>query len=257
MATERASAGVSSIYFDGEHYDRRYADYQFDIPFWRELASRHGPRVLEVACGTGRVAIALAEDGADVVGVDVSPSMLHTASSKAKARDLSIRFVECDMRDMDLVESFGLVICPCSSLCHILSESDLELVFRRIANHLMPSGVFAFDVLNPRPDRIATFDASSRHRFSYEDPYGSGHVSVSGTQRFDHSSKVLIDDLIYSFGDGERLQHARRLSRLATNREIVAALNRVGLGVQSCFGDFECMPFTPHSNQQVFVCGLL
>ena len=86
-----------------------------DLPFYLDCARRFGGPILELGAGTGRVLIALAEAGYEIVGVEVSAAMLEAASAKiAKwpAAAARIRLVDADMKDFALQQTFSLVIIP-------------------------------------------------------------------------------------------------------------------------------------------------
>src|SRR5262245_28969077 len=88
--------------------------------FYLLEARRRGGAVLDLACGTGRFTIPLARSGLEVVGGDLSPSMLERARAKAAAASVGIDFVEMDMREFDLAgRRFGLVIIAANSLLHL------------------------------------------------------------------------------------------------------------------------------------------
>ena len=114
---------------------------------YRDLAYQIGGPILELACGTGRLTIPLARDGHDIVGLDASSAMLRSAKSKTDGLD--IMFVHSDMRNFDLGRRFPLIILSCNSLAHLTSNEDLKAGLDRVAKHLAPGGVFAFDVINP------------------------------------------------------------------------------------------------------------
>src|SRR2546422_852191 len=96
---------IDTIYQSGSHYDRL-----FDTgvpPFWLEQARRYGGPVLELGCGTGRLAIPLAQAGGAVTGIDRAPSMLSEARRKAEAAGVSVAWHEADMRAFDLGTRFA------------------------------------------------------------------------------------------------------------------------------------------------------
>src|SRR5919202_2393911 len=103
---------------------RLYDAFPFDadLSLYRELASETGGRVLEAACGTGRVLVPLALAGFSVVGLDVSAEMLSLARAKlAGAEDGArgrSRLVEADMRSFDLGEQFDLAVVAAKSFAH-------------------------------------------------------------------------------------------------------------------------------------------
>jgi len=86
-----------------------------DIPYWVEEAVSSGGPVLELGCGTGRVAIPVAQAGVRVVGLDNSSAMLKQARAKARKLNLSsnaLKFVRGEMQDFSLEERFALAIIP-------------------------------------------------------------------------------------------------------------------------------------------------
>jgi SAM-dependent methyltransferase len=82
------------LFRDPAIYESQYADAAqlTDIPFWIQLAKTLGPKVLELACGTGRITIPAFESGVDIDGLDFSEPMLKVARDRAKARSLPVNF---------------------------------------------------------------------------------------------------------------------------------------------------------------------
>ena len=80
---------VDHLYRDGKHYDLMLHGTQ-DLPFWTAQANRYGGPVLELACGTGRIAIPLAKEGFAVTGIDLSRAMLAEARDKAARESVSV-----------------------------------------------------------------------------------------------------------------------------------------------------------------------
>lgn len=118
-----------------ELYDISVPDWDGEIDFYRELArevNARGGSVLEVACGTGRVAIRLAQDGVKITGTDLSEEMLEIARSKSK----DVRWVQGDMRTLDLGQTFGLIIIPGHSFQHMLTPEDQVMALETFKRHL-------------------------------------------------------------------------------------------------------------------------
>src|SRR5690348_9160382 len=94
-------------------YDLEYGDYTADIDMYRQFAAWCAPaghdsaRVLELACGTGRVLLALAEDGHDCTGIDASAAMLEIARRHAAERGVEVRFVQGRIEDAAAVPDPG------------------------------------------------------------------------------------------------------------------------------------------------------
>jgi ubiquinone/menaquinone biosynthesis C-methylase UbiE len=125
-----------------ELYDLTVPDWDGEINFYRELAREvkgKGQSILEVGCGTGRVAVQLAEDGARVVGMDLDNDMLDVARSKSAG----IRWEQGDMRTLDLGETFGLIILPGDGFQFMCTPEDQVKALETFKRHLEPGGVLA------------------------------------------------------------------------------------------------------------------
>jgi ubiquinone/menaquinone biosynthesis C-methylase UbiE len=134
--------------FYTQTYDTVVPDWPGEIDFYQALASEvHAQRrgVLEVACGTGRVAIQLAKLGGDVVGLDLSPAMLALAREKSAAVK-NVRWIQADMTSFDLGEAFGLVIIPAHSFQFMLTPADQLSCLESISRHLAPGGSIVIHV---------------------------------------------------------------------------------------------------------------
>ncbi len=126
-----------------ELYDLSVPDWPGEIDFYQQLAAQtrsSGESVLEVACGTGRVAIRLAQDGVHVTGIDRSTAMLDVARGKSATMP-NVRWVQADMRSFDLGTAFGLVIIPGHSFQHMLTPADQVACLACIRQHLIADGV--------------------------------------------------------------------------------------------------------------------
>ena len=124
------------------NWDRRLA---FELPFIeRQLAAAGARRVLDVACGTGKHAIALAQRGYDVTGVDLSVAMIDRARANAVAERVDgVRFVVAGfgMLAERTKAGFDAVLCLGNSLPHVLTEQALEATLDDMAAVLRPGGL--------------------------------------------------------------------------------------------------------------------
>jgi len=126
-----------------------------DVPFYLDEARRSGGPVLELAVGTGRIAVPIAASGIPVVGVDLSEGMLQVARERAEEVGASIDLRYGDMRDPPVEGTFPLVIVPFRSMLHMETDADRRAVLRAIKRHLAPDGRLIFDVFAPAADDIA------------------------------------------------------------------------------------------------------
>jgi ubiquinone/menaquinone biosynthesis C-methylase UbiE len=131
-----------------ELYDVSMKDWIGEVQFYRDLVSEiNGTEksVLEIACGTGRIALQLAKMGIDVVGIDISPEFLEIARRK-NASTPKVEFINADMRSFQLNRRFPLVIIPGHSFQALITVDGQLRTLRMIADHLTPNGKLVIHV---------------------------------------------------------------------------------------------------------------
>ncbi|HNR96875.1 MAG TPA: class I SAM-dependent methyltransferase [Anaerolineae bacterium] len=119
------------------------------LEYLDRVLERHPPpahSLLDLACGTGTVALAFAQRGWEVYGVDASPEMLERARAKAAALGQSVALSCQDMRRFVLPHPVALVTCLYDSLNYMLTEYDLRRALSATAQALLPGGLFVADV---------------------------------------------------------------------------------------------------------------
>jgi SAM-dependent methyltransferase len=131
-----------------------------DVAFYVDRALASGGPVVELAVGTGRIAIPIAQAGIDVIGVDSSPAMLAVARAVAEeagvAGRLDLRLG--DLRQPPVRERVPLVICPFRSLLHMETEDEKLRALVAARDLLAEEGRFVFDVFAPSREDIAETD---------------------------------------------------------------------------------------------------
>lgn len=136
-------------------YDRLTEDVAYDavVDFYWQILQREGlsPRTaVDLACGTGSVALLLAEKGLQVTAVDMSEEMLSIASQKAQDMETPPLFVCQQLQQLQLPRGVDLAVCALDSLDYITDPRDCREAIRRIYRVLNPGGCFIFDVNTPK-----------------------------------------------------------------------------------------------------------
>jgi SAM-dependent methyltransferase len=127
-------------------YEAWSAEMTEDVPFYVELAREADGPVVELAVGTGRVAVPVAlATGRRVVGIDLEPAMLEQARANAEAAGADLDLRLGDMRELELEEPAALITCPFRSLLHLPTWADRRRTFERVAASLRPGGRFAWN----------------------------------------------------------------------------------------------------------------
>jgi ubiquinone/menaquinone biosynthesis C-methylase UbiE len=135
-------------------YDRltNDVDYEATVDFYWQILAREGlsPRTaVDLACGTGSVALLLAKKGLQVIGVDLSEDMLCQANQKAQEQNAEVHFVCQSLQALRLARGVDLAVCALDSLDYITEPRDCQEAIRRIYRVLNPGGCFIFDVNTP------------------------------------------------------------------------------------------------------------
>ena len=137
-----------------QSYDRLTNDVDYDatVEFYYDILAREGisPRTaVDLACGTGSVALRLAQRGLQVTAVDLSWEMLMVAQQKAAEADVYPQFACQPLQQLRLPRGVDLAVCALDSIDYILDPKDCELAIQRIFKALNPGGCFIFDVNTP------------------------------------------------------------------------------------------------------------
>lgn len=103
-------------------------------------------RVLDLAGGSGRLSVLLAQAGFQVCDLDFSSSMLSLADAHAKAAGVPLELVQADMRDLSGLGYYDAVVCFADSLCYLGNFADVQTTMAQVYRHLAPGGRFLFDV---------------------------------------------------------------------------------------------------------------
>jgi SAM-dependent methyltransferase len=235
-----------STYVDyAEYYDVDH-DTQIDIAFYLDYARQCGSPVLELACGTGRVLIPLAEAGFEMYGIDLSENMLARCRRKVAERGLETAYLAlADMTSYDLPRrNFALAYVPVRSFMHLHTQEGQLACLRRTYEHLRPGGVFIVDVYAPdyrllvqEPDR----PFSLRHESAL--PNGGRLVRSDRFMRNDRVAQVQHYEIRFQEYDrGGALVRERTLplsTRYTFRYELQLLLERVGFEVVDVYRDYD------------------
>jgi SAM-dependent methyltransferase len=214
-------------------YDAWSADMTEDVDFYVELAAEADGPVVELAVGTGRVAIPIAErTGKPVIGIDSSPDMLAVARKRAAKAGIDLDLREGDMRDLSLEGPAALVICPYRSLLHLPTWADRRRVFERVAANLRPGGRFAWNAF------VFDFTIAARIHGRWQDEPVRHHIEqVPADNRVDIT-----------------VENGPHISLWwLTRGEWEGLLDVAGLEVEALYGWFDRRPFDEKSREFVWV----
>jgi SAM-dependent methyltransferase len=245
-----------------ERYDEIEGLAAGDIDFYmdlaREAASR-GHRVLELAAGTGRVAIPIARAGVPVVALDRSPAMLAVARRKAEGLR-TIEFVDGDMASFELGEQFGLIYIPFRSFLLLQTVEQQKGCLGCVLEHLAPGGRLALNFFNPDIPLMAAWMGPGRKGVQpgreYANADGGRTVEwearryLTSTQEID---ETRIDERLDAKGAMTSRVYRKMGLRYVFRYEMQHLLELSGFEVEALYGGFHGEPFTDRSSEMVWV----
>jgi SAM-dependent methyltransferase len=251
---------------DDAGYARRFAaehaHYDEDLPFWRGLAARLGGPVLDLGAASGRVALALARDGNEVLAVDRSPFMLAELERRlaGEPEDVRrrVRTARADLADLRLEGRFPLAVMAMNTFQVLTEPEDRLACLTAVRELLAPGGELAFDVALPDFGEILDTLGLVRE--------GDRHVDRERGVTVRHSAwyealdpATQTAEFVLRIDDrdagGEVTTYLRRhrvhLFLPSELRELIA---RAGLRVLEAAGDFAGGPVRADSERQVYRC---
>ncbi len=255
-APERAADALARL------YDLDLATDPGDLDLYLALAARTGGPLLELAVGTGRVAVPLAASGLRVTGVDLDPAMLARAraagdaAGRATARRL--RLVEGDARTIRLDDAgaYRLAAIPLNSIFLMGRRADQAAAVRTLADHLAPGGLAVVDVWLPDADDLSRYDGRLVLEWVREDPATGHTVTKTGAAEFDAAIGAVSLTTIFETGlPGEppaRWVRTDRL-RLVGPDELAAFAEGAGLVVEELAGGYDLGALGPGAERAVLV----
>jgi SAM-dependent methyltransferase len=224
-----------------------------DDDYYLALAKREGGPVLDLGCGTGRLARGIAKAGIPVVGVDRSPELLGRAESLSGS--LPVEWVQGDARTFDLGRKFRLALMTAHAFQSMLTEEDQDALLSRVAAHLQRGSAFAFVTRNPAV-RARGAEGPAQPWRSYQDLLGRW-VDVTILSRWDEAASVEHLAVTRTRRDTGEATRSRVSLRYTDAAGLNSLLVRHGFVVEAQHGDWTEGPLTEDSVEIVTRCRLV
>lgn len=256
MTAESAASALARL------YDLDLSEDPGDLDLYLALAARTGGPILELAVGSGRLAVPLAAHGHAVTGVDLDPAMLARAraagdgAGRATARRLQL--VEGDVRTIRLAggEAFNLAFIPLNSIFLVGGRADQAAAVSTLAAHLAPGGLAVIDAWLPDAEDLARCDGRLMMEWVREEPGSGRTVTKTGSAVFDATSGVIRLTTIFEEGfPGEAPVRWVRTDglRLASPDELASFAQAAGLEVETIAGDYGLGELAPGAERVVLI----
>lgn len=218
-----------------------------DHAFYLALAGDEPQRILDIGCGTGRLAVALAERGHRVTGADPAADMMRVARTRPGAA--RVTWVDSSAAALALEERFDLVIMTGHAFQVLLGDDEIRTSLRALRRHLAPGGRLAFETRNPLVEEWRGWRPHLT-RETVAVP-GIGAVEVHNDIAAQDGPFVTYETHV-RFGPDD-VAVARDTLRFMGRDELAGFLAEAGLAPVAWFGDWDRTPPTPESPEIIVV----
>lgn len=241
---------------DADFYDAIHSAFADDIGLWLSFAGRTDRPVLEVGCGTGRVALELALNGHTVTGVDPSPAMLQLARARAEEEAIDVTLIEGSVTSLALEpDHYGFALLPLDVFLYCEDGEAQLATFRAIAAALTFNGLLAIDVPGPalwldpgsNGQPMLTFTGETASGVRFDCWHMHKDDLAAQTRHLRVTYETLADD-----GSVRRRVSEHRL-RYLYRFELEYLLDLAGLALVDMYGDYDLGPLTNDSERMIAI----
>lgn len=237
-------------------YDIEHALFREDLDMYRNFAELTSGRILELACGSGRILLPLAREGYELTGVDSSAAMLDLARQHLRRERLAQRcaLVQQDMRTLHLKQTFRLAFIALGSFGHITARKEQQQVLASVRAHLSPGATFIVDISNNDARYMEELSGQMLHQGTWhtENSEILSHF-VSPASSHDHHLLELTHfyDRHTQGGTVQRSVITTFLY-LFERSEIELLLEQAGFAIKDIYGDYDFGPY--HLESPRIIC---
>ena len=239
-----------SKYANPVEYDKLHEGYTVDLDYITSYLGNRKETIIELACGTGRLAIPLAKLGHTVYGVDIDEGMLAHAEQKADAEGVTLHLSVQDCTKLTLPIQANFMYMTGNSFQHFLTNVSQDSLFTSVKKHLQKGGEFVFDTRNPILAELSVVD-------TYDETYerNGETIHVTSVETYEPMTQILTCTSRHTsptrnYEDSIKLRYTYPL-------ELKRLLAQHGFEVVAIYGSWNKAEFTADSIQMVVHVRLL
>jgi len=243
-------------------YDLDLSEDPGDLDLYLALADRVDGPMVELAVGTGRIAVPLAAARHHVVGVDLDPAMLARAAGRARESGPGaverLRLVEGDLAEVEVPGEgeFGLAILGLNSILLLAERGRQRRALRRLFDLLAPAGIAVIDTWLPGAEDLVRFDGRASLEWLRTDPQTGREVAKLAAAWYDAGSRIVTLTTIFdeALPGSPPIRWTRSDAlRLIGPEELEDHATDAGFEIESLAGDYDLSPFGPGSDRAILI----
>ncbi len=230
-------------------YDACTAHKIDDIPFYEHWAKQTNGPILELACGTGRIAKHLIESGFNYTGLDLSSVFIDYCRSNFP----NGKFTTGDMCDFNLGQKFNLIFIPFNSFLHLYKEDEMTQCLKSIQNHLSDNGKFLLDIFVPNPEFLYRDPDKKYEEMTIIHPNG-GECTVWQKNQYKEETEINHIHWFFNRGNIEPMDEYDFDMRMIYPDTMDRVLSDSDFTIEEKWGDYDGEPFNETSLLQLYIC---
>lgn len=220
-----------------------------DLKFYNKYLNSD-MRVLEVACGTGRLSEEIHKYVKEFVGLDYSNDMINIAKSK----NADINYIWGDMRNLSEEEigKFDLVICGFNSLQHLENDEDVMKFLESCYNVLQENGLLIIDIFNPNM-KFLNLEKTKEFKYNFYSEYYKDNIKLYEIRQYDENARINYITNIYINENLNINVKSNTFMRQYFPGQLENLINKSKMTLKEKLGDYDYNKFTIESPKQIFI----
>ena len=228
------------------------------MDFWSGIfAEIKGNSVLELACGTGRLAYNLIRDGADFTGIELSSDFVNLANKKLKSVGKIPTIISGDMCNFHIDKKFDMIFIGFNSFLHLLSDDDAIACLNCVKKHMHKDTRFLIDIFVPNPLFLYRPEGVRFSMIEYTDYYSGNKVTVDESNEYNADTEV--NQFTWYFSNDNKIDFNKETfsMRMYFPSKMNHLIVDAGFKVLHQWGDYYRTPLGQGSKLQIYDISLL
>jgi len=238
-------------------YDMEHAHFKEDLDLYQNFAEVCGGKILELACGSGRVLLPLAQEGYEITGVDTSAEMLKLARQHLEAAKVveQCTLIQQDMSKLHLEQKFRMAFVALGSFAHIISRETQQKTLAATRTHLSVGGLFIIDISNADVRYMEDLSSQLLHQGTWRGDDGTfmTHFVSPATASDRHLLELTHFYDRHSQGGNVQRSVVTTYLYLFERSEIELLLEQAGFVIKDVYGDYELAAYQLESPRMIIV----
>lgn len=238
-------------------YDLEHAHFDEDLDMYRNFAELCGGKILELACGSGRVLVPLAREGYTLTGVDMSTEMLALARQELEQAGVAKRcqLVQQDMCTLQLPETYRLAFIALGSFGHLITRQQQQQALAALRQHLSKGATFILDLSNEDARYMEHLSGQILHQGTWLQPDGTyvTHFLSPASSQTQHLLELTHFYDVYRQGEAVQRTISQTNLYLFERNEAELLLEQANFHLKDVYGNYDFSAYEHESPRMIFI----